>query len=77
MTEVAGRVLIAHEWLTGIGGSDKTAAAMARALPGARVVTAVADPDAVTELFPHDPVETLWTNRLPGAQHRWRRYSPA
>lgn len=73
----ARRVVIAHEWLTGIGGSDKTAAAMARAIPGARVVTAVADPEAAAELFPHTRVETLWTNRLPGAQRRWRPYSPA
>lgn len=77
MTSLAPKVLIAHEWLTGIGGSDKTAAMMARAFPGARVVTAVADPEAAADLFPHNPVETLWTNRLPGAQRRWRTYSPA
>jgi len=50
---------------------------MARALPGARVVTAVADPGTVAELFPENYVEALWTSRLPGAQRRWRAYSPA
>lgn len=72
-----GRVTIAHEWLTVIGGSDKTVAAMARAIPGARVVTAVADPQTVVELFPATQVDTLWTNRLPSVQRQWRRYSPA
>lgn len=75
--KLSPKILIAHEWLTGIGGSDKTAAAMARAFPEARVVTAVADPLALADLFPDNPVETLWTNRLPGVQQRWRRYSPA
>ena len=70
-------MVIAHEWVTLTGGSDKTAAAMVRALPGARVVTAVADPRSVADIFPDSPVETLWTNDLPGAQRHWRRYSPA
>jgi glycosyltransferase involved in cell wall biosynthesis len=72
------RVVIAHEWLTAVGGSDKTVAAMARALPEAKVVTAIADPATVAELFPDaTSVEALWTNRLPQARRRWRSYSPA
>ena len=76
MTEVP-RVLIAHEWLTAIGGSDKTVASMTQALPGARVVTAVADRRTVAELLPGVQVDVLWTDRLPAAQRRWRPYSPA
>lgn len=71
------RVVVAHEWLTAVGGSDKTAQAIVRALPGARLVTAVADPRTVAQLFPDVPVETLWTDRLPAAQQRWRLYAPA
>ena len=71
------RVVIAHEWLTAVGGSDKTARMMVEAIPGARLVTAVAAPATVRELFPGHLVETLWTDRLPGARHRWRTYSPA
>ena len=71
------RVVIAHEWLTAVGGSDKTAQMMVRALPGARLVTAVADPRTVDALFPDVAVETLWTDRLPAARRRWRPYSPA
>jgi len=71
------KLVIAHEWLTVIGGSDKTVQAMVRALPGARLVTAVADARTIDELFAGVPVETLWTNGLPAAQRRWRPYSPA
>jgi len=71
------RVLIAHEWLTVVGGSDQVAAAMARALACPRVVTAIARDSTTDELFPDTQVGTLWTNRLPAAQHRWRAYSPA
>lgn len=72
-----GRVVIAHEWFTGAGGSDKTAASMARALPGARLVTAVADPATTADVCPDLTVDTLWTDSLPGAHRRWRLYAPA
>ena len=71
------RVVIAHEWLTAMGGSDKTVRAMALALPGSRLLTAVADPLLVDELLGARPVEALWTNRLPGIRRRWRPYGPA
>lgn len=73
----ARRVVIVHEWLTVVGGSDKTVQMMVHALPGSRVVTAVADPRTVAELFPESTVQTLWTDRLPAARRRWRPYSPA
>jgi glycosyltransferase involved in cell wall biosynthesis len=71
------RVVIAHEWLTVIGGSDKTVQAMTRAFPSARVVTPIATQATLDELLPGTEVRTLWTNRLPDAQEHWRRYAPA
>ncbi len=70
------RVVIAHEWLTAMGGSDKTLRAMVEALPDCRLVTAIADPALVKELFDGRPVERLWTDRLPAARRRWRAYGP-
>jgi glycosyltransferase involved in cell wall biosynthesis len=75
-TTTTTRVLIAHEWLTALGGSDKTVQAMVAALPECRLVTAIADPKLVGELLAGQPVERLWTDRLPGARARWRRYGP-
>jgi glycosyltransferase involved in cell wall biosynthesis len=70
-------VLIVHEWLTALGGSDKTVQAMVEALPGCRLMAAVVDPRLVDQLLEGHPVEHLWTDRLPGARERWRRYGPA
>ena len=70
------RVLIAHEWLTALGGSDKTVRTMVAALPGCRILTAVADPRLVDELLAGQAVERLWTDHLPGARQSWRRYGP-
>jgi glycosyltransferase involved in cell wall biosynthesis len=70
------QVLIAHEWLTALGGSDKTVQAMVQALPGCRLLTAVADPRLVDQLLPGQAVERLWTDHLPGARESWRRYGP-
>jgi len=70
------RVLIAHEWLTALGGSDKTVQSMVQALPGCRLLTAVADPKLVKQLMQDQVVERLWTDHLPGARESWRRYGP-
>ena len=71
------RVVIAHEWLTILGGSDKTVKAMTQVLPDARIVTAVADPAFTSGFLPGKQVETLWVGRLPNAQARYQRYAPA
>ena len=76
-TADGARVLIAHEWLTAMGGSDKVARAMLQALPGSRLITAVADPRLIAELAIDRPVERLWTDRLPGIRQHWRLYGPA
>lgn len=74
---MTARVLIAHEWLTALGGSDKTVQAMVHALPDCRLLTAVADPRLVDQLLAGQLVERLWTDHLPGARESWRRYGPA
>ena len=71
------RLVVAHEWLTFIGGSDKTVQAMTEAFPTARVVTPIATQATIDELLPTVEVQTLWPNRLPGAQEHWRQYAPA
>ena len=71
------RAVIAHEWLTILGGSDKTVKAMTEVLPEAKILTAVADPAFTGEFLPGKTVETLWVDRLPKAQSRYQRYAPA
>jgi glycosyltransferase involved in cell wall biosynthesis len=73
---MTSQVVIAHEWLTALGGSDKTVRAMLETLPGCRLLTAVADPRLISDLMEGQSVERLWTDHLPGAQENWRRYGP-
>jgi glycosyltransferase involved in cell wall biosynthesis len=73
----SSRVVIAHEWLTILGGSDKTVKAMLEVIPDARVLVAVADPEFIREFLPGRQVETLWVNGLPGARTRYQSYAPA
>lgn len=70
-------VVIAHEWLTTLGGSDKTVKAMTKVLPNATIVTAVADPRFTGRFLPGTTIETLWVDRLPRARTRYQRYAPA
>ena len=73
----AKRVVIAHEWLTILGGSDKTVKAMTKVIPDATIVTAVADPAFTARFLPGKKIETLWVDRLPHARSRYQRYAPA
>jgi glycosyltransferase involved in cell wall biosynthesis len=73
----ADRVVIAHEWLTILGGSDKTVKAMLEVVPDARVLVAVADPEFTREFLPGREVETLWVDALPNARTRYQSYAPA
>jgi glycosyltransferase involved in cell wall biosynthesis len=73
----SARVVIAHEWITVPGGSEKVVQAMCRVFPSARIVAAVVDPETAAALFPGHEVQALWTDRLPAARSRWPYYAPA
>lgn len=70
-------VVIAHEWITVPGGSEKVVQALCEIFPRARVVAAVVDPDTAGELFPGRAVTGLWVGRLPKARQKWPYYGPA
>lgn len=71
------RVVIAHEWFTVVGGSDKTFLALADLFPDAELVTAVADPAAVDRHLAGREVKRLVVDALPGARRNWKRVAPA
>ncbi len=71
------RVVIAHEWFTVMGGSDKTFLALAEMFPEAELVTAVADPATLARYLPDRPVRRLFVDAIPGARTRWKQLAPA
>jgi glycosyltransferase involved in cell wall biosynthesis len=75
------RVLVAHEWLLSVAGSEKVCAQMVAALEDAGhdviVVVAAVDPTIVKMLLPGVRVVPLWSTRLPGIRDHWKIYAPA
>ena len=58
------RTVVVHDYLTQRGGAERVVLAMLRALPGARLVTSVYDPDGTYPEFREHEVETLWPDRV-------------
>lgn len=62
--ERPGRVVIAHDYLTQRGGAERVVLAMARAFPGAPIVTSLYEPDATFAEFRTQQVVTSWLQHV-------------
>lgn len=61
------KVAVAHEWLVRYAGSERVVAELLEEFPGSRLLTTVAEPEALpAELRPAEP---SFLQRLPGAAH--------
>lgn len=69
-------MVIAHEWLTNVAGSEMVMKAMAELYPSAEIVCAVADPGLARRFLPGRRVRSLLDPRLPGILAHWSRYAP-
>lgn len=65
------RVAIAHDWMVGYAGSERTVEQMLAAFPGARLVTTVFEPGALPPAM--RIAEPSFIQRIPGARrhHEW------
>ncbi len=70
------KIVLVHEWLTNLAGSEKVLLQMAQAFPRAEIIVGVADPALVEELLPQRSVKSLLSPALPGILTRWSRYAP-
>src|SRR5438309_7176648 len=67
------RVVLVHDWLTGMRGGEKCLEVLCRRWPDAPLFTLLHVPGAVAPIIERRPVETSFLNRLP-AVHRYYRY---
>lgn len=67
--ECRGRVAIVQDYLTQLGGAERVVLAMARALPGSRLITSVYAPAATFPEFRDLNIETMWVNRSSVLRH--------
>ena len=70
------RVVLVHDWLTGMRGGEKVLEALCRLFPQAPLYTLLHVPGSVSSLIEQRPIRTSFVQSLPLARRRYRHYLP-
>lgn len=70
------RVVLVHDWLTGMRGGEKVLEALCRLFPEAPLYTLLHVPGSVSPLIEDRPIHTSFVQSLPLAAKRYRHYLP-
>ncbi|MCF8033526.1 MAG: glycosyltransferase [Desulfarculaceae bacterium] len=77
MPGLAGaRVVLVHDWLTGMRGGEKVLEALCRLFPEAPLYTLLHLPGSVSPLIENRPIHTSFVQKMPFAARRYRHYLP-
>ena len=70
------RVILAHDWLTGMRGGERVLEVLCRSFPKAPIYTLIHNPAAVSDVINAHPVLTSWLQRVPGIRQHYRYFLP-
>src|SRR5262245_4121284 len=70
------RVVLVHDWLTGMRGGDKVLESICRVFPHADLLTLVHIRGSVSPLIENRRIRTSWVQFLPAAGRLYRHYLP-
>ena len=70
------RVVLVHDWLTGMRGGEKVLESLCRIFPGADLLTLVHVRGSVSPLIERRRIRTSFVQYLPGAGRFYRNYLP-
>jgi glycosyltransferase involved in cell wall biosynthesis len=70
------RVVLVHDWLTGLRGGEKVLESLCRMFPSAEIRTLVHVPGSTSATIERHPIRASFVNRLPGARRYYREYLP-
>jgi hypothetical protein len=73
---VGKRVVLVHDWLTGMRGGEKVLESLCRLYPDADLLTLVHVPGSVTPAIEHRRVRRSLIQRLPSPARWYRHYLP-
>jgi glycosyltransferase involved in cell wall biosynthesis len=72
----SGRVILVHDWLTGMRGGEKVLEALCRRWPSAPLYTLIHIRGSVSRAIEDRPIVTSFLQRLPGVQRYYRYLLP-
>ncbi len=70
------RVVLVHDWLTGMRGGEKVLEALCAAFPQAPLYTLLHLPGSVSRVIEDRPIQTSFLQRMPLVEKRYRHYLP-
>ncbi len=70
------RVVLAHDWLTGMRGGERVLELLGEGFPHAPIYTLLANPAAVSASIRRHPVFTSFLQKVPGIHRHYRAFLP-
>jgi glycosyltransferase involved in cell wall biosynthesis len=70
------KVVLSHDWLTGMRGGERVLDLLGRAFPDAPLYTLIHNRAAVSPAINAHPIHTSWLQRVPGIQRHYRYFLP-
>ncbi len=70
------RVVLCHDWLTGMRGGERVLELIASVFPGAPIFTLFHNPKAVSPAINAHPIWTSWLQGIPGICRHYRWFLP-
>lgn len=71
------RVVLAHDWLTGMRGGEHCLELIGKGFPEAPIFTLIAQPDNISAELRRHRITTSWLQRIPGIMENYRYFLPA
>lgn len=70
------RVVLCHDWLTGMRGGERVLEILCRGFPNAPILTLLHNRAAVSETINAHPIHVSWLRHVPGIMTHYRNYLP-
>ena len=70
------RIVLAHDWLTGMRGGERVLETLCNLFPRAEIVTLLHYPQALSDTIREHRVHTSFLQRIPGIQRHYRHWLP-
>ena len=70
------KVVLCHDWLTGMRGGERVLEILCEAFPSAPIFTLIHNRPAVSEAINRHPIHTSWLQGVPGIFRHYRLLLP-
>ena len=70
------KIILAHDWLTGMRGGERVLETLCREFPAAPIFTLIHNPTAISEIIRRHPITSSGLQRIPGIARHYRYFLP-